>query len=152
MEPPKRVEAPAPAPLLTKPSRPRFGDLELDRHAVAVRGPRGDLELSLGEFRVCALLIEAAGATLPWAKFAGGCGVDLRSGHKALELAISRLRSHLYRRGSTVTIASIRGIGWRLVSGNTSRILQERLGSDAGKPGVQAPTSPKPLPNNSCQP
>ena len=122
MKSPKRVEEPAPAPLPTKPSRLYFGDLELDRHAVAVRGPRGDLELSLGEFRVCALLVEAAGATMPLAELMAVCGVDSRIGRNAIELTISRLRSHLCHRGSIVTVASTRGIGWRLVSGSIDRI------------------------------
>jgi DNA-binding response OmpR family regulator len=99
---------------------PRFGDLELDRHAVAVRGPRGSVELSLGEFRVCALPVEAAGETVPLAELVAVCGVDSRIGRNALQLATSRLRSHLCRRGSTVTVAATRGVGWRLLAAGGS--------------------------------
>jgi DNA-binding response OmpR family regulator len=121
MKPPKRVvEEPAPASLPRKPSMPRFGDLELDRHAVAVRGPRGSVELSLGEFRVCALPVEAAGETVPLAELVAVCGVDSRIGRNALQLATSRLRSHLCRRGSTVTVAATRGVGWRLLAAGGS--------------------------------
>jgi DNA-binding response OmpR family regulator len=94
----------------------RFGDLELDRYSVVVRGPKGTIDLSLGEFRACALLVEAAGATVRWAELAIVSGIEVRNGHHALELTISRLRSHLRRRGSAANVETTYGVGWKLVA------------------------------------
>ncbi len=154
MKPPKRVEEPAPAPVAHQAEHLlRFGDLELDRHSVVVRGPRGDIELGLSEFRACALLVEAAGATVRWAELAAVTGVDLRYGRHALELTCSRLRSHLLRRGrSTVTVAATRGVGWRLVATGTVGSQSQRLCSSDPKSSIQALASPESLPNQSSQP
>ena len=92
-----------------------FGDLDLDRHSASIRGPKGNLELSIGEFRPCAVLIEAAGNTVSRAELAEVSGAGLPVSWPALEKAISRLRKHLLARGSTVSVVAARGIGWRLV-------------------------------------
>ena len=79
-----------------------------------MRGPRGVIDLSLGEFRILAALIAASGAIVAWRELAPVYGVDVASGHHALEQAISRLRTKLQRRGSRVAVATAYGVGWSL--------------------------------------
>ena len=86
-----------------------------------VQGPRGVIDLSPGELRACALLIEAAGETVPRAELARMCAVGGKMSRHALEQTISRLRSRLRRRGGcTVTVVATRREGWRLVAGKGS--------------------------------
>jgi len=122
MKPLKPAEVPATARIASPGVQVlRFGDLELDRRSIVARGPRGLIDLSLGEFRACSLLTEAAGADVTQVELAAICRIEGQNGRHAVELTISRLRSQLHRSGSTVTVSATRGIGWRLVAPATSK-------------------------------
>lgn len=103
-----------------RPTSPRSdrilysGDLSLDRQELIVRGPKGEIDLSLGEFRIFLRLAEAAGGIVNVPELLVAYRVDPKEGRHSLEQAISRLRTKLARRGSRVTIASAYGIGWRI--------------------------------------
>ena len=120
MKPAKNPQGPEAERIVHQAKALRFGDLEVDRHSFVVRGPRGVIDLSFGEFRACAVLVEAAGATARRAELAAMCGVDVRNCRNSLQLTISRLRICLHRRGSTVTVAATRGVGWRLLAASGS--------------------------------
>jgi len=100
---------------------PIFGDLVLDRSMVTVRGPRGDTELSLEEFRACARLVEAGGATVGRAELTASCGIGRQSGPHALDQNVARLRKRLLTHGSKVVILTVYGVGWCLVAATASR-------------------------------
>ena len=118
MHPPERASGPDPTPSGEQGGHVvRFGDLELNRHSITLRGPKGIIELSLGEFRICVLLVGAGGANVSLAELIAVCGGDALSGRHGMEQAISRLRTRLRLRGSTVTVEATRGVGWRLLSG-----------------------------------
>lgn len=104
-------DLPAPAAAVLK-----FAGWQLDERAWVVRDPSGHrTELSSGEIRLLAALVNARGAVLTRDQLIDAIhGVEGLSFDRAIDIHVSRLRRKLTERGGGDLIRTVRGAGYSL--------------------------------------
>ncbi len=96
----------------------RFGDVSYDNQRREAQVGDELLELTRRETSLLAELVRAGGRTVVRDALEEGMyGFNEAVSTNAIEAVVSRLRRRLQAAGSTVTVESIRGIGYRLVAG-----------------------------------
>ena len=92
-----------------------FDDLSLDKNAHELCSGGNKIQLSAKEYQIIEMLLKDAGKTLPKEKFVEKIwGFDSEAEYNTIEVYVSFLRKKISAIGSTVTIKSLRGIGYKL--------------------------------------
>jgi len=93
-------------------------DITLDRDAHVVRGPHGSVALKPKEFDLLELLGSAPGHLFPREEIAERVWRHrYLPGSRSLDVHVRRLREKLESLGSTASLATVRGVGYRLTEG-----------------------------------
>lgn len=100
--------------------RDSLGDVEFDREARTLSGPRGDLTLTTREYTLFAELVGRRGDVCTRADLLQAVwGDDLEVAQNVVDVYVGYLRQKLLACGtSRVRIATVRGAGYRLVVDN----------------------------------
>jgi len=104
------------------PSELQVGDLQLDAGALRARCAGRTLALSVKEFSLLRALAQRAGTTVPRTELlADVWGSAEQYGSAVVDQYVSHLRKKLASGGSAVTVATVRGVGYRLDAGGQAR-------------------------------
>ena len=98
------------------PERLLLGDLVLEPEAMAVSRGGTPIDLTAGEFRVMEMLLRARGRVVGREELHGAMGSVRRSllASRTVDVCIHALRDKLDRPFGTISIDTVRGVGYRL--------------------------------------